>query len=158
MGHYFLFFSIGYVTSTEAYWIGRNNREERKVVEPEGETLVGSSGEALRPPGINIISFPDKCSLILDVSGQQSPFYSLFTLGALWSLGEPEQDERRMEEPEVCTMKQAEFDWACTWLEEGGAPVLAEDKAQGLLAQVFGLPMPLPLLFYASVLFLCPSF
>ena len=25
--------------------------------DPEGETLVGSGGEALRPPGMNIISF-----------------------------------------------------------------------------------------------------
>ena len=45
------------------------------------------------------------------------PFYLLFTLGALWSLGEPEKDEGETEEPEVCTTEQAEFDWAHTWLE-----------------------------------------
>ena len=54
-----------------------------------------------------------------------------------------------MEEPNVCTMEQAEFNWACTWLEEGGAPALAEDKAQGVLAQVFGL---LPLQAFSSLI------
>ena len=62
-----------------------------------------------------------------------------------------EEDEEEMEEPEVCIAEQTAFDWAHTLLEEGGAPALAEDKAQGLLAQVFGLPRPLPLLFYSSV-------
>ena len=84
-------------------------------------------------------------------------FCSLFTLGALWLQGEPEEDKGKMEEPKVCTTEQAEFNWAQTRLEEGGAPVLAGDKAQGLLAKVFGLPRPLPLLFYSSVLFLCPG-
>ena len=40
-------------------------------------------------------------------------------------------------------------------MEDGGAPGLAEDKTQELLAQVFGLSRPLPLLFYSSVLSLC---
>ena len=106
---------------------------------------------------MNIIPFPDKLSLFFDVSGQQPPFYSLFTLGALWSLGKPEENKGEMEDPEVCTMEQAEFDWAGTWLEEGVAPALAEDKAQGLLAQVFCLPRSLSLLSYCSVLFPCPK-
>ena len=79
-------------------------------------------------------------------------------MGVLWSPGEPKEDEGKTEEPEVCTTEQAEFDWAHTWMEEGGAPVLAEDKAQGLLAQVFGLSRPIPLLFYSSDFFLCPGF
>ena len=29
-----------------------------------------------------------------------------------------------------------EFDWACTWLEDGGMPAMAEGQAQGLLCQV----------------------
>ena len=29
-----------------------------------------------------------------------------------------------------------EFDWAHTWLEDGGMPALAEGWAQGLLCQV----------------------
>ena len=74
-------------------------------------------------------------------------FHSLFTLGALWSLGEPKEDEGKMDEPNVCTSEQAEFDLVCTWLEEGVAPALAEDKAQELLAQVFGLPQAFSLLF-----------
>ena len=60
-----------------------------------------------------------------------------FTLEVLWSVGEPEEDEGETEEPKVCAPKQFEFYWACTWLEEGGAPILGEDKAQGLLFQVF---------------------
>ena len=43
--------------------------------EPEGETLVGSGGEALRPQGMNIIPFPNKISLFLDRSGQQPPLF-----------------------------------------------------------------------------------
>ena len=78
-------------------------------------------------------------------------------LGALWSLGEPEEDEGEMEEPEDCTTEKAEFDWAHTWLEDEGAPALAEDKAQGLFVQVFCLLRPPSLLFYSSVLFPCPD-
>ena len=74
---------------------------------------MGSGGEAPRPSGMHIISFPNK--------------FSLFTLGALWSLGEPEEDEGEAEEPKVCTTEQAEFDLAHTWLEEGGAPALSGD-------------------------------
>ena len=44
-----------------------------------------------------------------------------------------------MEKPKVSTREQFEFDWACTWMKDGGTPVLAEDEAQGLLTQVFGL-------------------
>ena len=47
--------------------------EAKAEEESEGETLVGSGREALRPPGMNIISFPNKFSLFLDVSGQQPP-------------------------------------------------------------------------------------
>ena len=46
--------------------------------EPKGETLVGSGGGALRPPGMNIISFPNKFSLLLDESGQQPLFFIVF--------------------------------------------------------------------------------
>ena len=73
---------------------------------------MGSGGEALRPPGMNIISFQNKCSFFLDVFGQWPPLFRLFTLGALWSLGEPEEDEGKKEEPEVGTAEQAEFNWA----------------------------------------------
>ena len=69
--------------------------------------------------------------------GSSPPCDSLFTLGALWPPGEPEEDEEETEEPKVCAPKQAKSDWTHTWLEEGGAPALAEDKAQGLLSQVF---------------------
>ena len=31
------------------------------------------------------------------------------------------------------TREQAKFDWAHTWMEEGGYPALAESKAQRLL-------------------------
>ena len=41
-----------------------------------------------------------------------APLFRLFTLGALWSLGEPEEDEGKKEEPEVGTAEQAEFNWA----------------------------------------------
>ena len=86
-----------------------------------------------------------------------SPLYGLFTLGALWSLVEPEEDKGETEEPKMCMSEQAKFNWACTWLEEGGTHVLGEDKAQGLLSQVFGLPRPFSVLLYSSVLFLCPN-
>ena len=59
------------------------------------------------------------------------------SLGALWPQGEPEEDKGETEELEVCAPEQFKFNWACTWLEEGGAPKVDEDKAQGLLSQVF---------------------
>ena len=34
------------------------------------------------------------------------------------------EDEGEGEELEVCTKEQMEFDWACTWLGDGGMPVL----------------------------------
>ena len=58
------------------------------------------------------------------------------------------------EEPGVCGMEQIEFEWACTWLGDGGMPALVEDKAQGLLSQVsFCLPRLTPFLFDFSILF-----
>ena len=42
--------------------------------EPKGETLVGSGREALRPPGMNVIFFPNMFSALLNVSGQQPLF------------------------------------------------------------------------------------
>ena len=60
-----------------------------------------------------------------------------FTLGALWPPGEPEEDEGKTEELEVCAWKWFELNWAKTWFEEDGAHIVHEDKAQGLLSQVF---------------------
>ena len=124
--------------------------------ESEGETIMGPGGEALRPPGINIIHFSNKSSLFLGGSEQQSPWES-FILGGLWPLGKLEEHEGETEEPEVSTREQFEFNWACTWLELGGAPALAEDITQGLITQVFILSQPPPVLVCSSVLFLCPG-
>ena len=66
----------------------------------------------------------------------------VFYIQALQLLDESEEDEGETEEPEDSTREQAEFDWAHTWMEDWGASVLAEDKTQGLLAQVFGLFRP----------------
>ena len=60
-----------------------------------------------------------------------------FTLGALWPPSESEEDDGEAEEPEICTLKQFEFYWARTWLEEGGAHIVDEKKAKRLLSQVF---------------------
>ena len=60
-----------------------------------------------------------------------------FTLEALWPPGESEEDDGEAEEPKICAPKQFGFDWAHTWLEEGGALIVDEDKAQVLLSQVF---------------------
>ena len=60
-----------------------------------------------------------------------------FTLGGLWPPGKPEEDEVETEEPKVCAPEQFEFNWAHAWLEEGGALILDEEKAPGLLSQVF---------------------
>ena len=48
--------------------------EVKAEEEPKGKTLVSSGRETLEPPGMNIISFPNKFSLLLSVSGQQPPF------------------------------------------------------------------------------------
>ena len=56
------------------------------------------------------------------------------TLGAFWPPGESEEDDGEVEESEIFAPKKFDFDWACTWLKEGGVPVLDEDKAQGLLS------------------------
>ena len=58
-----------------------------------------------------------------------------FTLRARWPPGELEEDKGETEEPKVYPCEQFEFHWALTRLEEGGAPVLDEVKAQGLLSQ-----------------------
>ena len=70
-----------------------------------------------------------------------SPFVVIFfTLGALWPIGEPDEEEGETEEPEVCAPKQFEFDCTCTWLEEGGALILDEDKAQGYFPSILVFP------------------
>ena len=112
--------------------------------EPECETIVGSGRSPWDLQVWILCLFQIHFSLFLEVSGQQQPFGSPFILGALWPLGEPEEDKGDTEEPEVSTREQPEFGWAYTWMEEGGAPTLAEDKAQGLLAQVFVLSRPFP--------------
>ena len=48
--------------------------EMKEKEEPEGEALVGLKGEALRPPGITMVSSPTHfLTFFLQVSGQQSP-------------------------------------------------------------------------------------
>ena len=32
---------------------------------------------------------------------------------------------------EVCVKEQMEFDWACTWLGDGGMPALAKARSRG---------------------------
>ena len=41
------------------------------------------------------------------------------------------------EDPKASIHEQLEIDWACTWMEAGAVPALAENKAQELLTQVF---------------------
>ena len=53
-------------------------------------------------------------------------------------MDESEEDVGKTEELETSTLQQARFIWAHTWMEEGVPPVLADSKAQRLLAQVFG--------------------
>ena len=76
-----------------------------------------------------------------------------FTLGALWLPGKPEEDKRETEEPKVCAPEQFEFNWAHTWLEEGGASILDVVKAQELLSLVFWYSQASssPILFYCFV-------
>ena len=57
---------------------------------------------------------------------------------------EPEEDEGVTKEPEVSSREQAKFDWAQTWMEEGGSLDLAESKAQRLLSRYLGLPDSIP--------------
>ena len=50
--------------------IGEEMKEEE---EPEVEALLGPEGEALRPPGITMVSLPTHfLTSFLNVSGQQS--------------------------------------------------------------------------------------
>ena len=51
---------------------------------------------------------------------------------------------------------QMVFNWAHTWLGDGGMPDLAEGKTQGLLCQVFlsSLPRLIPFLFDFGIWFL----
>ena len=46
---------------------GTAGTEMKTEEEPEGETIVGSVGEALRPPGMNIISVSNKFSLWMNL-------------------------------------------------------------------------------------------
>ena len=97
--------------------------------------LVALSREALRPLAMNTtISFlsPSWC-----IWGAANFVIICFTLGALWPPVEPEEDKGGTEEPAVYAPEQLEFDWALTWLEEDGPPIMDEDKALGLLFQVF---------------------
>ena len=86
--------------------------------EPEGEMLVGIGGEAFIPPGMNTtIRFLSLSWCIWAAA----PFVVIcFTLGALWSPGEPEEDKGETEEPQVCAPEQFKFDWACTWWRKVG--------------------------------------
>ena len=54
-------------------------------------------------------------------------------------------------------MEQTEFDWAHMWLEEGVHLYWLRTKLKVCFTWVFDLPRPLSLLFYSSVLFLCPN-
>ena len=83
--------------------------------EPMGETTVGQGREDLRPPGMNSIFFQ------INILSPFPPFsfgciwtafplsVVFFTSGALWSLGEPKEDEGETEEPEVSTREQFKF-------------------------------------------------
>ena len=83
-----------------------------------------------------------------------------FTLGLLWPPGESEEEDGKAEEPTVRDSEHFAFDWAHTWLEEGGAPIVDEDKSQGLLSQVFWFSVFLPpfLVFYFPYAGLCLYF
>ena len=49
---------------------GAEIKEKEKL---EGEALVGPEGEALRPPGITVVSLPTQfLTFFLNVSGQSS--------------------------------------------------------------------------------------
>ena len=48
--------------------------EIKEKEELEGKALVGPEGEALRPPGITMVSYPTHLlTFFLNVSGKQSP-------------------------------------------------------------------------------------
>ena len=88
---------------------------------PEGEAIVGSSWEVLRPPGICTNFHPDKFPLCLSVFGKQAPLLVLYIGSSfvLWLLGQTsEEEEGETEKPETSTQEQARFDWACIWMEE----------------------------------------
>ena len=86
--------------------------------EPEGEIIVGLSGQALRPPGKGAtfiwINFLSDCVMF----GQQLPYWSCM-LKVLWLLGETSEEEGEAEEPETSTQEHTRLDWAHVWMEEG---------------------------------------
>ena len=47
--------------------------EVKAEEQPKGETIVGSGGEVLRPPGMYIISFLNKFSLFLGCISMAAP-------------------------------------------------------------------------------------
>ena len=122
-------------------------------MEPEGEALVDLEGEALRPPGITMVYSPTHLLAFFCKYLGNSPLTVFLCIkGLFWSLGELVEDEGNGQEPEVYAKRQMEFDWGCTWLWDGGMPALAEDKAQGLLSQLF-LVFPGLLLSYFILVF-----
>ena len=108
-------------------------------VEPEGELLVGSEGEALRPPGIIMVFSSTLFMTTVSCKYLGTRLLVVFVCieKLLSSLGELVEDEGKGEEPEVCAKEQMEFHWACTWVGDGGMPVLVGGQVQGLICPVF---------------------
>ena len=69
-----LFSFLGCAASTKAREVEKlTGAEIKEEEEPEGEMLVGPEGEALRPPGITMVSSPTHfLTFFLNVFGQQS--------------------------------------------------------------------------------------
>ena len=134
---------------------GLEETEVKAEEEPKDETIGGSGSKALRPLGMDIIFFWNIFPLFW-VYLYSSPLGSLFTSEPLWLLDEPEEDEHETEESEISTREQNEFDWACTWMEEGGSPDLAEWCPESTCPGICLYQTPFSFILFSDIFF-CPS-
>ena len=126
--------------------------EMKEEEEPKGKVLVGPEGEALRPPGISMVSSPTHFLTFFCKYLSSSPLKVFFCIKELfWSLGKLVEDEGEGEKPDMCSKEQMEFKWAHTWLGDGGMPALA--RRQGTGATLSGILVFLD--FFPSF---CPGF
>ena len=90
--------------------------EVKAEEEPEGKAIVGSSGEAPRPPSKGT-TFTWR-NFLSECIWTAAPLV-VFYIRSFLVLGETSEEEGEVEEPEISTKEHARFDWACIWMEEG---------------------------------------
>ena len=106
--------------------------------EPEGEVVVGPSGEAIVYSSGNM--FPISLTLIIIIILCTFSNHSLMRW--IFILISCADDSESEEEAQVVTKEEEELGILCSWMEMGGLPMLDEVEVQKLLQEVGSLFLP----------------